>query len=79
MKSTTLIGMALIVLGIFTLFYRGFTYTTQEKFFDLGPIQATTATDKTIPLSPIFGVVALVGGITLTLVGSRLASKGKNL
>ena len=41
MKSATLIGVLLIVLGIGALAYQGFTYTTEEKILDIGPIEAT--------------------------------------
>jgi hypothetical protein len=36
---------------------------------NLGPIKATVDTQKTIPLPPILGGLALAGGVTL-LVGA---------
>ena len=50
MKSATMIGIALIVLGVVALAYQGITYTTQEKVIDIGPIEATATTEKTIPI-----------------------------
>ena len=50
----TLVGIALIVLGIVAFAYDGITYTSREKIIDIGPIQATADTQKTIPLSPLF-------------------------
>jgi hypothetical protein len=38
---------------------------------DLGPIQATTEQHKTIPLPPLFGGLALIGGIVLLVVGRK--------
>jgi len=32
---------------------------------DIGPIEATREEHKTIPLPPILGVIALVGGIVI--------------
>lgn len=71
MKSSTIIGLALIVLGIIVLVYQGFTYTTHEKIVDLGPIQATKTEQKTIPLSPVLGAIALAGGILIIALDRR--------
>ena len=71
MKTNTLIGIILIVLGIVAFAYQGITYTTREKVVDLGPIQVTSETTKTFPLPPILGGIALVGGIVLLVVGNK--------
>ena len=67
----TLVGIALIVLGIVAFAYQGITYTSREKVIDIGPFQATAETEKTIPLSPLLGGLALVGGIVLVVVGAK--------
>ena len=67
----TLVGIALILLGIVAFAYQGITYTSREKVIDLGPLQATVDTKKTIPLSPLLGGLALAGGIVLVVVGTR--------
>jgi hypothetical protein len=61
----------LIALGIVAFAYQGITYTTREKVVDIGPIQMTADKTKTIPLPPIVGGIALVGGIVLLVAGSR--------
>ena len=71
MKAPTLIGILLIALGIVALAYQGITYTTREKVLDLGPIHASKETEKTIPLPPVLGGLALAGGIVLVLAGTR--------
>jgi hypothetical protein len=53
----TLVGIALIVLGIVAFAYQGITYTSREKIIDIGPLQATAETEKTIPLSPLLGIL----------------------
>jgi len=58
-------------LNIVALAYQGITYTTREKVVDIGPIQMTAEKTKTLPLPPIVGGIALVGGILLLVVGSR--------
>lgn len=65
-----IIGIILIVIGVVAFAFQGVTYTTREKVIDLGPIEATADKKHTIPLPPILGAFALVGGIVL-LVSSR--------
>ena len=71
MKINTLIGIILIGIGIVAFAYQGITYTTREKIVDIGPIQMTADKEKTIPLPPIVGGIALVGGIVLLVAGNR--------
>jgi uncharacterized membrane protein HdeD (DUF308 family) len=65
------IGIALIVLGVIALVYQGITYTTKEKVLDIGPFKAEVEKQRTIPLPPVLGVVALVGGIVLLVAAGR--------
>jgi len=69
--NVKLIGIILIVVGIAALAMGGFSYTKREKVLDIGPLQATTETRKTIPIAPVAGVAALAGGIALLVVGSK--------
>jgi hypothetical protein len=71
MNPITLVGIALIVLGIVAFAYQGITYTSRETVIDIGPIKATADTQKTIPLPPILGGLMFVGGIALVVVGNR--------
>ena len=71
MKAVTLIGVTLIVLGVLALAYQGITYTTREKVVDLGPLKITADKEKSIPLPPILGALALAGGVILVIVGVR--------
>ncbi len=71
MKPLSIVGIALIVLGLAALAYQGFSYTSREKIVDIGPIEATANTEKTVPVPPIVGIVAVVGGVALLVAGSR--------
>ena len=73
MKTTAVFAIILIAVGIIALGYQGFAYTTREKVVDLGPLQVTTEKTKTLPLSPIVGVIALVGGVVLLVTGRKKA------
>jgi uncharacterized membrane protein len=65
-----IIGILLIVLGVVALAYQGVTYTKSEKVLEVGPITATKETKKTIPLPPVLGGVALLGGVVLLVASS---------
>jgi hypothetical protein len=71
MKAPTLAGIVLIVLAVIAFSYQGITYTKREKVLDIGPIEATAEKKETIPLPPILGAAALLGGVALVLVGSK--------
>ncbi|MGA2096950.1 MAG: DUF3185 domain-containing protein [Candidatus Acidiferrum sp.] len=71
MSGKTMLGVVLMAIGVIALVYQGFTYTTQKKVLDIGPIQATKEEHHTIPLPPVLGVVALVGGIAVIAFGRR--------
>jgi hypothetical protein len=71
MKTYTLVAIILIAIGIVAFAYQGITYTTREKVVDLGPIQVTAEKTKTLPLPPLAGGIALVGGIVLLVMGNK--------
>jgi uncharacterized membrane protein YidH (DUF202 family) len=71
MKTNQLLGVVLIALGVVAFAYQGITYTTREKAIDLGPLQVTTERTRRLPLPPIMGAVALVGGIVLLVAGNK--------
>ena len=71
MKPIMLVGIVLIILGIVALTYQGITYTTREKVLQIGPLEATKKTEKTIPLPPLLGGIALGAGILLIIIGSK--------
>jgi len=75
MRPIVLIGIVLVVLGALALAYQGINYTRTEKVFDLGPFHATQETQKRIPLPPILGGIALIGGISLLIAGTRRRAK----
>jgi hypothetical protein len=71
MKSLTLAGIVLIVLGVVALAYQGITYTTRETVVDFGPIKATADRERTFPLPPIVGGAAVLAGVALAIAGAR--------
>jgi hypothetical protein len=71
MKPMALAGVLLLVLGLGALVYQGITYTSRETVIDIGPVHATADREKTIPLPPIVGGVAVAGGVVLLIAGMR--------
>lgn len=65
------LGIILIGLGLFGLAWGGFTYTTREKVVDIGPFHATREETHNVPLPPIAGAVALIGGVVLLVAGKK--------
>ena len=71
MKNLTIAGVILIGLGLVALVYQGITYTSRETVIDIGPIHATADREKTLPLPPVLGIAAVVGGVVLVVRGTR--------
>ncbi len=71
MKNLLLASLLMIILGVVALTYQGITYTTTEKAIDIGPLQITAERTHTIPLLPILGVIAIVGGVVLFVASRR--------
>jgi hypothetical protein len=74
MKPISLAGIVLVVLGALALAYQGFDYTRRDHVLDVGPMHVTTETQNRVPIPPILGGLALVGGIALLVVGSKKSS-----
>jgi hypothetical protein len=66
-----ILGIVLLVLGIFGVAYGGVSWTHREKVADIGPVQVTHDKHESLPVPPIAGAVCLVVGVTLLLTGRR--------
>ncbi|HSQ60312.1 MAG TPA: DUF3185 domain-containing protein [Acidobacteriota bacterium] len=64
------LGLILVLVGVLALVYGGISYNRQKTIVDVGPFTATATEQKNIPLSPIIGGIALIGGVLL-LVAPR--------
>jgi uncharacterized membrane protein HdeD (DUF308 family) len=71
MKSTVVLGVILIILGIAALAYQGITYTKRETVLNIGPLHAEAERQHTVPIPPIIGVAAVAGGMVLLVAGNR--------
>jgi hypothetical protein len=71
MKPMMILGVILIILGAIALGYHGITYTTHEKVLQIGPLEATKKTEKTIPLPPVLGGAMLAVGIVIIIMQAK--------
>jgi hypothetical protein len=71
MKPIAIAGVLLIVIGLAALVYQGVTYTSRETVIDIGPISATAERQKTLPIPPVLGILAVAGGVALLVAGAR--------
>ena len=74
MKPISWVGIVLIVLGALVFAYQGINYTREKDVLDVGSVHLTAETHERIPLPPIVGGLALVGGVVLLAMGARSKS-----
>jgi hypothetical protein len=73
MKPAAVVGIVLIILGIAGFAFGGLSFTHKEKVLDLGPIEASADKKESLPIPPILGALAIVGGVVLVAAGARRA------
>jgi hypothetical protein len=71
MKTASLFGVALIVLGVIGLVVANVSFTEHKVVLDAGPLKVTQDQERTIPIPTIAGIVAVVAGLGLVLIGRR--------
>jgi len=64
-------GLLPIIVGVAALIYGGFTYTSQKKEVNIGDIQINKTENHSLPVPPILGIVAVVGGAALFYLGAK--------
>ena len=65
------IGITLVLIGLVSLLLGGFRWTQRKTVLDIGPLKATTEEHKTLPIPPIAGALALIGGVVVLVVPTR--------
>ena len=74
MNGAKVVGLLLVILGLIALLYSGFSYTKRERV-DLGPVEVEKRTTKQVPIPPIAGGLALVGGVVLILTSRGIGAR----
>jgi len=70
MRQISIIGVILIVLGIVGFIVQRVSFTQQETALDVGPLEVTTTTERSIPIPDIAAGAAVVAGIVMVVAGS---------
>jgi len=71
MKPLALVGVLLIALGLAGLALGHFSFTTQKKVVDVGPVTASVAEEHSIAIPDIAGVAAIIAVAVLVVMGQR--------
>jgi hypothetical protein len=70
MKPIIWVGILLVVLGGLALAYQGINYTRDRNVLNVGALHVTSETQERIPLPPVFGGLAIIGGVVLLVMGA---------
>jgi hypothetical protein len=67
------VAVTLVLLGLVALIYGGIGYNRKTTILEVGGIKATATEHKTIPIAPVVGAIALLGGVALLVTRKRVA------
>ena len=73
MKPLAMAGLVLIGLGIAGLVLGRFSYTTENKVIDVGPITASVAEKHNVDIPDMAGIGAVIAGAFLLYLGRKSA------
>ncbi|MGH9667638.1 MAG: DUF3185 domain-containing protein [Bryobacteraceae bacterium] len=70
MKLQIVVAILLILAGAAALIFQGVTYKKMDTVAKVGPVHVEAERTHHIPLPPVFGGIAIAGGVVL-LVASK--------
>ena len=73
MRSLTLLGVVLVVLGVGALMFGHFNYSETKPVLDAGPIHVKTQEEHQVSIPTIAGIVIVIAGLGLVAAGRRSA------
>ena len=71
MKPLAIAGLVLVALGVAALVLGRFSYTTDRKVMDVGPVTASVAQQHHVDIPAIAGISAIVVGGLLVFLSRR--------
>ena len=72
-------GIIILIVGLLTTLYTGFTYFTREKVVDSGKLEITKDNRYTVNWQPYVGIgIMIIGGVVLVLGVNRKDEKEIN-
>ena len=69
MRAIAVVGFILIIVGIVSLAYGGFTYTKEETVVKVRPLEVQAEQKPRFPIAPLAGGIMVVGGLVLVVIG----------
>jgi hypothetical protein len=73
-RALIILGVVLLILGIAAVLHPAYTYHKQEQVAKIGAFQATVEEEKTAQIPPAAIAAAIVSGLVLVLIGSKMKS-----
>ena len=71
MTARRIVGLVLMLAGIFALAVGGVFWTDRDTVLDAGPLQVQTEDREGVVLPPLLGGALLVGGLLLLVLPAR--------
>ncbi len=66
-------GIVLIVAGILMFVFNGFSYKTEKRVADIGPVKIDKTENHSIGWPVYAGAVTLIAGIVVVAIGGKKA------
>ena len=67
------LGIVLIVAGVLMFLFNGFSYKTEKRVADIGPVKLDKTENHSIGWPVYAGAITLIAGIAVLLVGGKKA------
>lgn len=71
MKTSILVGIVLIAVGVIGFVIAGYSFRRRNKSVNVGVLHLFQQKEQIAPIPPIVSGIVLVGGIVLVIAGSR--------
>jgi hypothetical protein len=71
MSGRKIVGLILIVAGLFVLVQGGFSFTKKKETANLGPLELSYSKKEKVQLPTWAGIAAIVGGAALLIIPSK--------
>ena len=71
MSGRKIVGLILVVAGLFILVQGGFSFTKKKESAQLGPLEVSYSKKERVALPTWAGIAAIVGGAALLVIPSK--------
>lgn len=71
MNKSLITGLVLTLIGVCLLVYQGFSFTTEERVVDIGPLKVNAEKTRDFPIPPLIGWVVTGAGVFIIVTGLR--------